>query len=129
MNLTLPSTHESIEIVLDAVEKFVADHDIDEEQGYKITLLATEAATNAIEHGNEMDASKNVHVTFAGFDDRFEVVVEDEGPGFDPATTPDPLAAANLMASGGRGIFLMRELADELSFDNGGRRITMVFRR
>ena len=60
-----------------------------------------------------------------------DVRVRDEGPGFDPTRVPDPLAPENLSKSGGRGIFLMRMLMDEVAFrclPDGGMEVTMRIR-
>jgi serine/threonine-protein kinase RsbW len=44
------------------------------------------------------------------------VSVKDTGSGFNPGRLPDPTAPENLLASHGRGIFLIRQLMDEVDF-------------
>jgi YesN/AraC family two-component response regulator len=61
--------------------------------------------------------------------ERAAVAVEDEGPGFDPRTLPDPTDPANLESIGGRGLLLIRTFMDEVSFNAAGNRITLVKRR
>ena len=53
--------------------------------------------------------------------------VIDQGPGFDYDTLPDPTAPENLEKIGGRGIFLMKHLADEVKFENEGRTVQLHF--
>jgi serine/threonine-protein kinase RsbW len=91
---------------------------------------------NAIKHGNAHDERKRVHVEFTpldGSDPQPGVVirVRDEGPGFDPATLPDPLAPENLLKASGRGIFLIRNFMDQMDLrraPEGGMEVVMVKR-
>lgn len=52
--------------------------------------------------------------------------VRDEGPGFDPAAVPDPTDPEFLDRPSGRGMLLMRSFMDEVTYDFGGRMVTMV---
>src|SRR5262249_46327191 len=54
-----------------------------------------------------------------------EFRIEDQGPGFDPKTLPDPTDPANLERLGGRGLLLIRTFMDEVQFNAAGNRITM----
>jgi serine/threonine-protein kinase RsbW len=58
---------------------------------------------------------------------QLRVVVEDEGEGFDPASIPDPTTAERLLSESGRGIFLMRAFADEVTYQKGGRCVELKF--
>ena len=128
LSLTLPSIHESLERVVDETEAFLSSHVPDDDLSYRILLLATEAVTNAIEHGNGLDASKSVSLHLHYEPERFTVLVEDEGAGFERARVEDPLKQENLLDDGGRGLYLMEALADEVHYENGGRRVRIVFR-
>ena len=55
------------------------------------------------------------------------ISVEDEGKGFDATKLPDPTAPENLEKAGGRGVFLMRHLSEDISFEKDGRRVEMIF--
>ncbi len=57
------------------------------------------------------------------------LVVRDEGLGFDPGGVPDPTAAERIGSTHGRGIFLMRQLMDKVSYRNGGSEIELRTRR
>src|ERR1700730_6216489 len=86
-----------------------------------VELALREAVSNAMLHGNRMDARKLVHIRCCceGTKGVF-IVVRDQGHGFDPNNVPDPLAVENLRAEHGRGIYLMKLAMDEVSFERGG---------
>ncbi|MBI4521979.1 MAG: ATP-binding protein [Gemmatimonadetes bacterium] len=88
----------------------------------------TEALSNAMLYGNGRDPAKRVRVEI-GWDGECVILrVSDEGRGFDPTRVPDPTAATNLWKVGGRGLFLMRQLMDEVHFNDAGNSVTMVLR-
>jgi serine/threonine-protein kinase RsbW len=86
-----------------------------------VELGLREAVSNAILHGNRLEARKLVHVRCCceGAKGVF-ITVRDQGHGFDPDAIPNPLAVENLEAEHGRGIHLMRLAMDEVSFERGG---------
>lgn len=127
LHVIMPSRFEELDQIVDLSESFVGQHVTDEEFVYKIVLLATEAVTNAIEHGNALDESKSVKMEMAVQASVLLVSVEDEGPGFDLKSVKDPLQEENLLAEGGRGLFLIDEMADRVTYEHGGRRIVMSF--
>lgn len=127
MEMVLATDLASIERVVEETEAFLGPRVADEELAYRVVLLATEAVTNAIEHGNKFDADKRVYFQIRIGSRRIELAVEDEGRGFDPQKTDDPLAEENLLREGGRGILFMESLADEVRFENGGRKVLLIF--
>ena len=129
LHLVLPSVFESVERAVEETQSFMESATDDEGFAYRIVLLTSEAVMNAIEHGNGYDASKRVHLDLRVFADRVEMVVQDEGDGFDPAAQPDPLAEAHLLTPGGRGLFLMEEMADELRWEDNGCRLCLTLHR
>jgi serine/threonine-protein kinase RsbW len=88
----------------------------------------TEALTNAMLYGNEYDPSKRVRVEVTMKNGRLEARITDQGRGFDPSTIPDPTEPENILKSGGRGLFLMRQLLDEVSYNDQGNQVTLVLR-
>src|SRR5277367_2009161 len=77
--------------------------------------------SNAILHGNRLEPRKLVHVRCCcEATDGVFIVVRDQGHGFDPNAALNPLAVENLLAEHGRGIYLMKYAADEVSFERGG---------
>ncbi len=127
MERTLASERASIERIVPETEAFLAGRAIDEEKAYHILLLTVEAVTNAIEHGNRFDPAKKVRFRMQAEGERIEVVVEDEGEGFDPETSADPRACENLLQEGGRGLLFMQSMADQVVFEHSGRRVRLVF--
>lgn len=91
-----------------------------------VELALSEALSNAVIHGNSMDGHKLVHVRCRCDSGRgISFVVKDQGQGFDPNTVPNPLSPENLSADHGRGIWLMKCLMDEVSFERGGTEVRM----
>ena len=91
-----------------------------------VELALLEALNNAVIHGNRMDGHKLVHVRCRCDPGRgISLVVNDQGRGFDPNTVPNPLSPENLSADHGRGIWLMKCLMDEVSFERGGTEVRM----
>ena len=125
LNLTVPSTYESLEEVVDAVMGYMERHGHDEDYAYRVVLLVSEATTNAVEHGNGLDPTKSVHVRLATDTSCVEITVTDEGGGFDRSDVDDPLAEDNLLSDGGRGLFLIEELADVVRYEDKGRSLWM----
>src|SRR5262249_40450252 len=79
-----------------------------ERDRFRLRLALEEAIVNAIKHAHSGDPAKWVVVRYHVNDKMVLAEVEDEGPGFDPARVPDPLAPENLDRPTGRGVFLIR---------------------
>lgn len=88
----------------------------------------TEALSNAMLYGNDSDPQKRVRVEVTVRVEEIAVRITDQGVGFDPTTIPDPTLPDNISKSGGRGIFLMRSLMDEVKFNDQGNSVTLVLR-
>ena len=127
LELVFESAFHHLDRLIEETEAFVAAHINDEDRIYQIVLLTSEAVTNAIEHGNHLDESKQVHVELAVEEDCLTVSVQDEGSGFSRNEVTDPLKDDNLFKDGGRGIFLIEEMADEVRYEMDGRKVIMVF--
>jgi serine/threonine-protein kinase RsbW len=97
------------------------DHDL-----FSIKLALEEALVNAIKHGNQYDRSKQVEIAYRISADRFEIVITDEGHGFDPADVPDPTAVENLERPCGRGLMLMRHYMTEVAYNERGNSVIMA---
>ena len=111
--------------ILDAVEKCGFDSD----SVFAIKLALEEALINAIKHGNKLDPSKRVHVDATVTEREANITIEDEGPGFNRATVPDPTAEENLTKCSGRGLLLMETYMTSVEYSNMGRKVHMVKRR
>lgn len=89
----------------------------------------TEALANAVLYGNRCDPRKSVRVEVSLGPTRVELRVADEGSGFDPGIVPDPTLPANIREPGGRGLFLLRELMDEVEFNAQGNEVRLILLR
>ncbi len=128
LDLKYPSVFAHLETIVEETQAFLEAHlPEDDDLVYKIVLLISEAATNAMEHGNQMDESKHVTVHVQAHSAYVEVEVADEGEGFNPESVADPLSEDNLFSDSGRGLFLMEEMADAVEYKDEGRRLWMRF--
>ena len=114
--------HDVQKRILDAVEKA----GFNSQSTFAIKLALEEALINAIKHGNKLDVKKNVHIEATVSPTLTEIIIEDEGPGFDRASVPDPTLEENLDKSSGRGILLMEAYMNRVEWSRGGRRVHMV---
>jgi len=96
---------------------------------FAIKLALEEALVNAIKHGNQMDQSKTVQISYHIVPDRFEIRITDEGKGFDPGDVPDPTTAENLERPCGRGLMLMRHYMSEVAYNDRGNSVWMAKQR
>jgi serine/threonine-protein kinase RsbW len=92
-----------------------------------ILISLTEAVNNAIIHGNKYDENKKVSIDYMEVGEGMTFCVTDEGIGFNPGNVPDPTCDDNIECCGGRGVYIMKALADHISFKNQGRSVEMYF--
>ena len=91
-----------------------------------VELALAEALNNAVVHGNRMDRQRLVQVLCrCELGKGISLVVKDQGQGFDSNSVPDPTAPENIGADHGRGIWLMKSMMDEVSFERGGTEVHM----
>src|SRR5687767_5617005 len=121
ISIQVPSIAENIRMIESFIDNAKERFHLDDDIYGNIMIAVTEAVNNAIKHGNHGDKSKNVHLSLSLHDSLIKFVVKDEGPGFNYGTLPDPTAPENLEKPGGRGIFLMKHLSDEVEFKDNGR--------
>ena len=93
---------------------------------FAVNLALEEALTNAIKHGNRLDPNKTVTVEAKVTPRRAEIMVEDQGTGFDRGGVPDPTQEENLEKCSGRGILLMEAYMSRVTWDRGGRRVRLI---
>lgn len=101
----------------------------DENAQFGIKLALEEALVNAIKHGNKLDPTKRVRIQASIDDRRCEIIIEDEGPGFDRTCVPDPTAEENLTKCSGRGLLLIEAYMTSVKYSKGGRRVRLVKER
>ncbi len=111
------------------LEKIKLKIPIGNDKFHDIIVATTEAIINAIQHGNQFDPSKKVKLSVSASSGHIQVIVQDEGTGFDPSTIEDPRTPENILKERGRGIFLIRQLSDSVNIttSNKGTIVEMNF--
>ncbi len=103
---------------LDKVEKFIykicKKAKLTEDQTDNMAIAITELVNNGIIHANKQDSKKTVTVQADYKDDRIIVSIIDQGEGFDPDEIDNPTDPENLLKQNGRGVFLVKNLIDEV---------------
>ena len=125
--LTIASDPKNVANVEPFVEEVFKEFGLSPDMYGNILISLTEAVTNAIIHGNHMDTSKMVIVQMKRVNTGLAFLISDEGPGFDFDSLPDPTAPENLLKVGGRGVFLMRQLSDEVVYYDNGSTVEIQF--
>lgn len=114
-----------VENLVDSLSKRLG---VSDEVYGKILVSTIEAVNNAIVHGNKGKTDKKVFVCFVSNGCNFTISVKDEGEGYDFGKLPDPTTAENIEKLNGRGVFIMRKLADNIEFNEKGNEVTMTFK-
>jgi serine/threonine-protein kinase RsbW len=125
IDLVIASDPEDARRVQDEIEMALKANQFSEKEIFGIRLALEEALVNAIKHGNNLDKSKKVHIAYGVDEQRFDIRIRDEGPGFDPQDVPDPTAVENLERPCGRGLMLMRHYMNKVSFEAHGNAVLM----
>lgn len=127
IQIQIPSLPENIRIVESFIDNAKEKYQLNDDIYGNIMIAVTESVNNAIIHGNKSDNKKNVSLRLSLEKSLIKFIVEDEGTGFDYHSLPDPTLPENISKPGGRGIFLMKNLCDEVSFKNEGRTAELSF--
>jgi serine/threonine-protein kinase RsbW len=127
IRIEIPSLSDNIRMIESFIDNAKEKFHLNEDIYGNIMIAVTEAVNNAIRHGNKGDSSKNVSLGLSLEDGLIKFRIEDEGHGFDFHHLPDPTAPENLEKPGGRGIFLMKHLADEVDFSEEGKVVELSF--
>lgn len=127
IHIQIPSVPENIRIVESFIDNAKDKYSLNDDIYGNIMIAVTESVNNAIIHGNKSDNKKNVHLKLLLEQSLIKFIIEDEGAGFDYHNLPDPTLPENLSKPGGRGIFLMKNLCDEVAFKNDGRTAELSF--
>jgi serine/threonine-protein kinase RsbW len=125
-DVTIPSDPAEARSVQEEIERQLKTTAFSEKEIFSIKLALEEALVNAIKHGNHFDRSKKVRISYNVKPERFDILISDEGAGFDPSDVPDPTAVENLERPCGRGLMLMRYYMNEVSFSANGNTVAMT---
>jgi serine/threonine-protein kinase RsbW len=127
ISIQIPSIIDNIRMIESFIDNAKERFQLDEDIYGNIMIAVTEAVNNAIKHGNSGNSTKNVLLSLYLNDNLLKFVIKDEGSGFDYDNLPDPTAPENIEKPGGRGIFLMKHLSDEVHFTEGGKTVELSF--
>lgn len=129
--LDIPSNPDELPKVDEFAERVAEEMSFSKEEKDDIAISVTEVVNNAIIHGNLADPKKIVHIVFCREEDSLIVKIRDEGDGFNPDDLPDPTSTDNLLKLKGRGIFIIRQLMDDVTYrkTDEGMEVTLVKRR
>jgi serine/threonine-protein kinase RsbW len=126
VKLTIDSDNAAMREVQDQVLREVARYQFDSHSQFAIRLALEEGLINAIKHGNRYDPNKKVRIEYRIDPRKLEVIIEDEGPGFERHGVPDPTLDENVEKCSGRGIHLMEAYMNSVKWSRGGRRVHMI---
>ena len=130
--LKLASRLESVEEAAVEASKFADRHDFGDDVKSAVDMAVREAVANAVKHGNKLDETKQVEITFENRNEGFEITVRDFGAGFAVEEVPDPTNPENLLKASGRGVLFMRSFMDKVEWSNhkeGGMMVEMLKKR
>jgi len=128
ISIELPSDLQFLELVHCVAKEIPHALGAPEEDAEALGNAVLEAVGNAMRHGNRLDPSIPVSISFLVDGTSATVSVSDRGGGFDPALVDDPTAIENLLKSCGRGLFLMRTFVDSVEVSprpGGGTTVTL----
>jgi len=127
IHIQIPSLSDNIRMIESFIDNARERFHLEDDIYGNIMIAVTEAVNNAIKHGNKGDKNKNVSLTLSLDNSTISFKIEDEGTGFDYSNLPDPTSPENIEKPGGRGIFLMKHLSDDVTFKNGGNVVLLDF--
>lgn len=127
--LQLPSKIDSITIVENFIDELSTKYSFSDEIYANVLTCLSEAVINGIVHGNRENPEKKVYINLEVIKDkRLVFTISDEGEGFDFNSLPDPTAPENLENLTGRGVFIIKKLADQCIFNSKGNELELHFK-
>ena len=128
-SLKLPSNNDAIGLVENLIDDICAELAVNEEAYGNVLIAVTEAINNAIQHGNNYNDDLFISLAVSNASSEFCFSITDQGNGFDFDALPDPTAPENLLKENGRGVYLMRSLADEVIYEENGKTVCIYFKK
>ncbi|MEZ4937733.1 MAG: ATP-binding protein [Crocinitomicaceae bacterium] len=125
--VTISSSTAEIAKVESLIDKVCESNNFSEDHYGNVLIAVTEAVNNAIEHGNLNVEEKIVTVECMLSNKVLKFAIKDEGNGFDFNNLPDPTDPENIEKPNGRGIFLMKNLADKVEYFDNGSKVEIEF--
>jgi len=126
-SFVISSDKKNIETLRVAFGEVFFEYGIDSRHFNRVFLATSEAVCNSIVHGNQFDSNKKVYVDIFFSSSILEIFVKDEGSGFRYFDIKDPTLNENIKQESGRGIFVMKKVADEVIFEQSGNMVLIKF--
>jgi serine/threonine-protein kinase RsbW len=126
--LMIPSCNEGLTKVENFIDEICETYYITNSYYGNILMAILEAVKNAMIHGNKNNPEKLVKLSFKGVPNGLCFTIKDQGDGFDYRNVPNPIEAdEGIEENIGRGIFLIRSLADQVSYNPKGNVVEIIF--
>ena len=122
----VPSVISLMHDILNYLMKRVEKNGVINPENSNLFIALDEAFVNAVKHGNKFDAKKCVRITAEVSNEEARFTIEDEGEGFRVADIPDPRNPENLFKTSGRGVLIIHNVMDEVTYNERGNRLTMI---
>ena len=129
VRLRMPSRRDAVGPTIDRILEAVAPAGLDGDRLTDLAVALSEALSNAAVHGHGLDPRRRVGVAVGVAPGCVVIDVSDSGEGFDARKVSDPTEPERQLAPSGRGVFLMRRLVDEVSYNAAGNRVRLTVRQ
>ena len=126
VTLTCSTELRFIDLIQVVGAEFLKHLNFSQEDGEQLWLAIQEGIANAMRHGNKLSKDKTVRVSFTPMANRFEIRIEDQGSGVALEDIPDPNLPENLLKPGGRGVFFMKQVMDEVRMERSPKGSALV---
>ncbi len=126
-SLKFTSVTDNLRLVERLVDDVCSVYNVNEDSYGNMMIALTEAVNNAITHGNQNNPNKFVNIGFENNNNQLIFKISDEGDGFNFSNLPDPTDPENIDKPNGRGVFLMKNLADSMEFMMNGKMVVLAF--
>ncbi|MGI9014573.1 MAG: ATP-binding protein [Phycisphaerales bacterium] len=127
--VAVPNERSCADAIVDDIINRLENHGFDPTSIFAIRLAVEEALANAMQHGNRCDPKKSIRVGYHITPEDALIEIEDDGPGFNPHTVPDPTEEANIEIPSGRGLMLMRAYMTDVEYNACGNSVAMRYVR
>jgi anti-sigma regulatory factor (Ser/Thr protein kinase) len=131
--ITFDASFDNLDEIRDFVGEVARQVGFSAKEIYSIQLAADEASSNIIEHAYAGITDGKLEIECDAFEGGIKIVMRDRGKSFNPSSVPEPNVKADLSERkiGGLGMYLMRKLMDEVTYESSaenGNILTMVKR-
>ncbi len=127
MQIVLRSNDKSIAQLTKLLDNVLKTANVSSDTYANVVISLIEAVKNAIEHGNKLDENRTVSINYTTIPEYLEFEITDSGEGFKQEKVPNPTTPENIEKEGGRGVFLMKQLASQCEYNEKGNAVRLRF--